>query len=1158
MNTKCTRWLGLLAGLAACAGTQGAVVFTDTFDHEGSIAGFEAAGWTNIVAGQGIGTEEYMGGSGQTVPESCMWGSACSLEYYAPNIVSCGDIISIDANCMRFEGYNYLREIVLWDGVNEASRVSVALDTSRAVALGNYQTWWFPPVKNPIATVTYHATEADAGKRIIFRYGHFSGWGDTADVTFSITPVTAPEFTVQPKSLERNEGEAASFSIELLGCGLHYQWQKDGQALPGANLATLDYAAVTAGQSGEYRCVVWNTYGTNVSDAALLAVVPKVGGGASMSFGVNFGDEEPWNPAVTMPAYGVHPSRWQETVPGDETGPINGMQSFPFGAGQIDLMWSANNTYSVPGDPDTLPTGEAQVNYGYLDDGGSGYSVLVYGLVNGLGYSRYVVRTIAASDNATNFAPVTLSDNVNFTNYTLTYPAVGPANPSGGKAAFSTVSPVLSADSITLASIREGTTLTRGCLAGFVVTDKPAIATQPEAPEGNLFNGEALTLTAEVFGVPPLALQWYKDGQAISGATTPTLSRPTATVADSGVYTLAITNEFGAVTTTPADVKVVAFIQPTVIEQPVARSAYLGRAVTFAALGYGGQLSYQWNKNAAPIAGQTNTTLTLTGLTTEDEADYTVTVSNPAGNITSDPARLTVMPVPTEGYLGTVLGDNPAAFWRLGETSGTNAVDSWGQNHAVYSGSYTLGTHGLIVDDANTAVQFAATSKAMAPFNPSLNNPAGPFSIEFWTVPDNTATECAISTQKRDSGRAGLTIFHNNGGSGFSALMGNNAGATAYVHGGTAIQPGMKYHVVLTYDGSTGKIYLNGKLDGSTALAFGAGGFEPNPDSPFQIGARNAGDAWGYNGVIDDVAVYDYALSDTQVFEHAWAGSPLRVTMAPASGIVVNAKPDAAPVHGQNNGAAWAESNSDGARTRTGVMQFAASEEDQIAVSGYPALNSTTGTICFWVRSGPNTGGGSEASMIMDRRDTGGSGSGTIISIKDDGTLFFQANPTGANPFSSFGTINDDKWHHVAVVYEQAISGAVSIFIDGVLDNTSYNAKEWWWPANMSVLLGKSRDSYWKRLNGSLDDVRFYSRILNAAEIGQVMASGAVVDAAALALRLDFDTAPVDGYRLSTSLSPCIIEASTQVNTGYAPLGSSPCLHIPSGDTQFFRAVMAE
>ncbi|MBP8262070.1 MAG: hypothetical protein KA118_20660, partial [Verrucomicrobia bacterium] len=116
MNTKCTRWLGLLTGLAACAGTQGAVVFTDTFDHEGSIAGFEAAGWTNIVAGQGIGTEEYMGGSGQTVPESCMWGSACSLEYYAPNIVSCGDIISIDANCMRFEGYNYLREIVLWDG----------------------------------------------------------------------------------------------------------------------------------------------------------------------------------------------------------------------------------------------------------------------------------------------------------------------------------------------------------------------------------------------------------------------------------------------------------------------------------------------------------------------------------------------------------------------------------------------------------------------------------------------------------------------------------------------------------------------------------------------------------------------------------------------------------------------------------------------------------------------------------------------------------------------------------------------------------------------------------------------------------------------------------------------------------------------------------
>jgi hypothetical protein len=134
---------------------------------------------------------------------------------------------------------------------------------------------------------------------------------------------------------------------------------------------------------------------------------------------------------------------------------------------------------------------------------------------------------------------------------------------------------------------------------------------------------------------------------------------------------------------------------------------------------------------------------------------------------------------------------------------------------------------------------------------------------------------------------------------------------------------------------------------------------------------------------VDEVAFYNYALSPTQVKQHTLAGVELKIAMAAASDIVVNAKPSAGPVHGLNLGATWAATDNDGTATRPGVMQFNATEADQVSVRAYPELNSASGTICFWVRVTDFSGTGSEAAMVMDRRDTGGSGSGTIIGIND-------------------------------------------------------------------------------------------------------------------------------------------------------------------------------
>ena len=72
-------------------------------------------------------------------------------------------------------------------------------------------------------------------------------------------------------------------------------------------------------------------------------------------------------------------------------------------------------------------------------------------------------------------------------------------------------------------------------------------------------------------------------------------------------------------------------------------------------------------------------------------------------------------------------------------------------------------------------------------------------------------------------------------------------------------------HATFVYDGAAdlGTIYLNGKADSDpTAKA------SPNGSGNLIIGGRNGGQAW-YNGLIDDVAVWDSILTDAQIQELA-------------------------------------------------------------------------------------------------------------------------------------------------------------------------------------------------------------------------------------------------------------------------------------------------
>src|ERR1700685_1234538 len=90
---------------------------------------------------------------------------------------------------------------------------------------------------------------------------------------------------------------------------------------------------------------------------------------------------------------------------------------------------------------------------------------------------------------------------------------------------------------------------------------------------------------------------------------------------------------------------------PAITSQPASLTVKAGQTADFTVVASGtAPLRYQWRQNGVDVAGATASTYTTAPTTVaEDGAQYTVLVSNTAGSIDSDAARLSVNAVAAAG-----------------------------------------------------------------------------------------------------------------------------------------------------------------------------------------------------------------------------------------------------------------------------------------------------------------------------------------------------------------------------------------------------------------------------------------------------------------------------------------------------------------------------
>jgi hypothetical protein len=172
-----------------------------------------------------------------------------------------------------------------------------------------------------------------------------------------------------------------------------------------------------------------------------------------------------------------------------------------------------------------------------------------------------------------------------------------------------------------------------------IIPTAPAITLQPQGQTNVV--GSVVMLSVEATGTTPLHYQWRRNSANLAGKTNSILVFTNLQSGNAGNYTVVVTNVAGSLTSAVAVVRVV--LVPSLTAQPASREVLRGFPVTFSVAASGtSPLAYQWYYNGSILPDQTNSLLTLPTVNDFNAGNYSATVINPYGAVTSQVARLTV------------------------------------------------------------------------------------------------------------------------------------------------------------------------------------------------------------------------------------------------------------------------------------------------------------------------------------------------------------------------------------------------------------------------------------------------------------------------------------------------------------------------------------
>lgn len=304
-----------------------------------------------------------------------------------------------------------------------------------------------------------------------------------------------PALTQQPAGQTVFQGDSVTFTATAAGTApLVYQWQFNGAPLGGTTNTSLVLSNVALSLSGVYAVLVTNIYGSVTSTGATLIVMPTV----PLALALN---------TTNLVWLTDGDALWRG---------LNGVSHDGVSAAQSGALQDGQTTRLK-----TTLTGPGTLTFWWKVSSEANGDILSLNL-DGTPLAR--ISGEVDWRLMTAYIPAGV--------HTLTWAYTKNASGSSGQ------------DRAWVDQVA----FTPGATA-------PFIASQPASQ--NLLAGSPATFRVSAGGTPPLAYQWFFNGDSLPGATSPALTLARTWTTNSGAYWLVVTNAAGSITSSPAFLAVV-------------------------------------------------------------------------------------------------------------------------------------------------------------------------------------------------------------------------------------------------------------------------------------------------------------------------------------------------------------------------------------------------------------------------------------------------------------------------------------------------------------------------------------------------------------------------------------------------------------------------
>jgi hypothetical protein len=662
----------------------------------------------------------------------------------------------------------------------------------------------------------------------------------------------------------------------------------------------------------------------------------------------------------------------------------------------------------------------------------------------------------------------------------------------------------------------------------------PAITTQPVSQAVN--SGANATFSVVATGSAPLAYQWISNGSALPGATASSLILASVQPANSGTYSVVVSNSVGAVTSAPAVLTVLA--PPAITLQPQSVTNASGTTASFNAAASGSApLGYQWRWNSSNlssggrVSGATTGTLSLSGVQPDDAGSYTLVVSNQAGSVTSAVAVLTVLSAPSivvpPASLSAAIGSN--ADFTVTAAGSTPLNYQWQFNGTNLPGAVTtaLSLVGLSLANAGSYAVVVSNTFGVITSAPGVLTVLAPPVITAQPQSDTNIPAATASFTVGAGGSAPLSYRWRFNGSPLSdgGRVAGSATATLTIAGLLSTDAG-GYSVVVT--NSVGSVTsqtasltmlapptILTQPANATVMAGTTAGFGVSAAGPGTLGYQ-----WRLNGsplaggTASSLAVSNAQSINAGSYQVIVTNLAGATTSAVATLTVLQPTACASPLSGLagwwtgdgnandliagNNGALQGGATANGAGKVGAAFTFDG-VNSYVQIPDAAALRPASLTLEAWVlftgldNPGSGTAPAGDQYIVFKQNSQSGDFEGYDLSkTRRNGSDVFRfliSSGTGQSvELDSATTLVPGVWYHVAAVRG---SGTVQLYVNGQLEKQasigfaqSYGA--------LPLYFGTSGQSLWDRkFYGLLDEVSLYNRALTAQEIAAIYAAGA-------------------------------------------------------------------